>query len=129
MEHFSTIWNLRDRSVLFLKFKLNKSFDIFFALLHRNNCFLNEFEKFSTPLCAFLTRFKRSRALTFKSRHENSASFHGKSRLCEKLLQQTKERDRDRVNIIIIRHYSSFILPFSQNFSRNITQNKRWNFF
>lgn len=129
MEHFSTIRNLRDRSVLFLKFKLNKSFDIFLHFYIETIVFLMNLKNFQHHCARFWPVLKDpARWLSNRAMKIPPVSMVNRG-FAKNFSQQTKERDRDRVNIIIIRHYSSFILPFSRNFSRNITQNKRWNFF
>lgn len=129
MEHFSTIRNLRDRSVPFLKFKLNKSFDIFLHFYIETIVFLMNLKNFQHHCARFWPVLKDpARWLSNRAMKIPPVSMVNRG-FAKNFSQQTKERDRDRVNIIIIRHYSSSILPFSRNFSRNITQNKRWNFF
>lgn len=53
MEHFSTIRNLRNRSVLFLKFKLNKSFDIFLHFYIETIVFLMNLKNFQHHCARF----------------------------------------------------------------------------
>lgn len=124
-----SIRNLRNRSVLFLKFKLNKSFDIFLHFYIETIVFLMNLKNFQHHCARFWSVLKDpARWLSNRAMKIPPVSMVNRG-FAKNFSQQTKERDRDRVNIIIIRHYSSFILPFSRNFSRNITQNKRWNFF